>query len=270
MLGSSSLPSRSPGTGTIRSWTSRVFVHPDDAFCVVTHEPRRSALRRRPRPPGRGSWRSTRRHSSSCWLAETADSRAVRVHRGRGRDAHGGGRLRGEPPAGVRPLPVRPTRARARCGPPPTIGRGRPMRCARMPDVRRSSWMTGVLPEQARAIRDDLAELGIEFDARGLALEPVLRSPLRRDPADPDGHRGPVGLGFPRMAGAGSPVRSTAAAVEEGWLQHVAARREPRPARGLGIPGDVGPERGRSHPGVHRGARASPRPSAGPSSTSTS
>ncbi len=90
-----------------------------ERLLVGDHEPRRSAVRRRPRPPCGGS---RDRQGGTRRVALRAALRSVRCQLGRGRDAHGadafeGGLLR----ASTRTLTT-PRRPGRRCERPPTTG----------------------------------------------------------------------------------------------------------------------------------------------------
>ena len=93
---------------------------PEQRLLLGDDEPRRPAVRRRPRPPCRGSSRSTRRHSSSCSRSRPTVRSAnswgeVATHMAP--DAFEGRLLRA-----FDPTPTTPRRPGRRCEPPPTIG----------------------------------------------------------------------------------------------------------------------------------------------------
>ena len=100
---------------------------------------------------------------------------------------------------------------------------------------------SGAVPDQARAIRDDLAGLGIELELESGRRLRFFHAALRSFRRIPLGIGGAWAKDFPNGSAWFPPLFGAASRRMD--LEPLAARRDLRSAPRMGILGDVGPER---------------------------
>ncbi len=217
--------SRSPGIATTRTWRDGCSWSRDATHLVGDDEPRRSALRRRSRPP-RGGARD--RPGGARRAALRAAVRSVRLQLGRGRDAHGPRRPRRRAPASVRSVSLRPRggaeemrAVRTTIGPATAGATRRSAGTSRL-----SSWMKGCSSTRRGRSATTWRRWGSSWTSDPVPGAEFFGGASIHDPtaADPDGDRVPVGSGFPEGAGWFPPLFE-----RQGWdrytPEHVARRR---------------------------------------------
>ncbi len=232
-------------------------------------EPRHAAVRRRPCPSG-GELRDRQRGARRTAL--TAAVRAGGIRAGSGEvgthiapDTFEGLLLRA-----FDPYPYDPAAAREEMRDAPLRSDPRRpcamRRCAATSE--RSSSMSASIPDQARLIRKDLAEVGIDLALEIRPIDPFFRNDPRSSRAGPDRDRLRVGEGLSgrRRVVPGS-VRRHRAGI---WDEHLARRGQPGAAPRVGVRGHEGPKHRRSPRSVPATPRGGTGSSAGPSWTSTS
>ena len=248
----------------------RVFVHPSDAFWSRDDEPRRSAVRRRPRPPCGGSGDRQGGARSSCsreppygpfgfsW-GEVATHMAT--------DALEGRLLRA-----FDPYPYDPEAAREemRASAYDRTGDGR-CDAPACRNVRALVMDEGVHP---RAGAGDPRGPGRGGDRarRSVELTSVGGRVLRHSIHDPREHI-PMGIAYPWGQDYPGGRRLVLALFDRsgsgGSANTSLLGATPAELREVGVPGHLGPERRRPDPGVPRASRRGHGPSAGRSWIST-